>query len=119
MSFRTSSNRRAKIVWRAIAAIIDRALRIHPHERWATAQEMLDAKLVLPEPPVPEAEEMGGRQPRAAQIVDRDRRHARPGRLVDQHESGALDHSGPLWSLMMFDAFLRRAQGEVSEAAAA
>ena len=27
--------------------------------------------------------------------------------LVDQHQSGARDHSAPLWSLMMFDAFLR------------
>ena len=35
-------------------------------------------------------------------------------RLLDHHESGALDHSGPLWSLLMFDAFLRRAQGDAS-----
>jgi asparagine synthase (glutamine-hydrolysing) len=27
-------------------------------------------------------------------------------RLVDQHLSGARDHSAPLWSLLMFDAFL-------------
>jgi asparagine synthase (glutamine-hydrolysing) len=27
--------------------------------------------------------------------------------LVDQHQSGARDHSAPLWSLMMFEAFLR------------
>jgi asparagine synthase (glutamine-hydrolysing) len=26
--------------------------------------------------------------------------------LVDQHQSGARDHSAPLWSLLMFDAFL-------------
>jgi asparagine synthase (glutamine-hydrolysing) len=28
--------------------------------------------------------------------------------LVDQHEAGSHDHSQPLWSLMMFDAFLRK-----------
>jgi asparagine synthase (glutamine-hydrolysing) len=28
-------------------------------------------------------------------------------RLVEQHQSGARDHSAPLWSLLMFDAFLR------------
>jgi asparagine synthase (glutamine-hydrolysing) len=27
--------------------------------------------------------------------------------LVDQHESGARDHSAPLWALLMFEAFLR------------
>jgi len=27
--------------------------------------------------------------------------------LVDQHESGARDHSTPIWTLLMFDAFLR------------
>ena len=27
--------------------------------------------------------------------------------LVEQHESGARDHSTPLWTLLMFDAFLR------------
>jgi asparagine synthase (glutamine-hydrolysing) len=32
-------------------------------------------------------------------------------RLVDQHLSGALDHSGPLWSLLMFNAFLRQTEG--------
>jgi asparagine synthase (glutamine-hydrolysing) len=31
--------------------------------------------------------------------------------LVQEHESGARDHSAPLWSLMMFDAFLRREAG--------
>ena len=35
--------------------------------------------------------------------------------LVDQHQSGARDHSAPIWSLLMFDAFLRR---HVSETAA-
>jgi asparagine synthase (glutamine-hydrolysing) len=29
-------------------------------------------------------------------------------RLVDQHASGARDHSAPLWSLLMFDAFMRQ-----------
>ncbi len=28
-------------------------------------------------------------------------------RLVDAHQSGARDHSAPLWTLMMLDAFLR------------
>ena len=28
-------------------------------------------------------------------------------RLVDQHQSGARDHSAPLWSLLMFESFLR------------
>jgi asparagine synthase (glutamine-hydrolysing) len=27
--------------------------------------------------------------------------------MVDQHESGASDYSAPLWSVMMFEAFLR------------
>jgi asparagine synthase (glutamine-hydrolysing) len=27
--------------------------------------------------------------------------------MVSQHESGAADYSTPLWSLMMFEAFLR------------
>jgi asparagine synthase (glutamine-hydrolysing) len=27
--------------------------------------------------------------------------------LLDQHQSGRRDHSSPLWSLLMFDAFLR------------
>ena len=29
--------------------------------------------------------------------------------LVSRHESGARDYSGPIWSLLMFDAFLRSA----------
>ena len=33
-------------------------------------------------------------------------------RLVDQHEAGRADHSTPLWTLLMFDAFLRNAMGE-------
>ena len=40
-------------------------------------------------------------------------------RLVDQHQSGMRDHSAPLWSLLMFEAFLRtrrsRAGGRPSE----
>jgi asparagine synthase (glutamine-hydrolysing) len=31
--------------------------------------------------------------------------------LVNQHQTGQLDHSGPLWSLLMFDAFLRQSSG--------
>jgi len=31
--------------------------------------------------------------------------------LVAQHQSGRRDHSAPLWSLLMFDAFLRRHEG--------
>ena len=27
--------------------------------------------------------------------------------MVSRHESGAADYSAPLWSLMMFEAFLR------------
>jgi asparagine synthase (glutamine-hydrolysing) len=29
--------------------------------------------------------------------------------LIDQHESGVRDHSTPLWTLLMYDAFLRNA----------
>jgi asparagine synthase (glutamine-hydrolysing) len=32
--------------------------------------------------------------------------------LIEQHESGRRDHSTPLWSLLMFDAFLRRTMGQ-------
>ena len=28
-------------------------------------------------------------------------------RLLREHQSGARDHASPLWSLLMFDAFLR------------
>jgi asparagine synthase (glutamine-hydrolysing) len=28
-------------------------------------------------------------------------------RLLDDHESGVRDYSSPLWTLLMFDAFLR------------
>jgi asparagine synthase (glutamine-hydrolysing) len=34
--------------------------------------------------------------------------------LVDAHQSGASDHSSPIWSLLMFDAFLRNAMGEAN-----
>ena len=27
--------------------------------------------------------------------------------LIDQHQSGQRDYSAPLWTLLMFDAFLR------------
>ena len=27
--------------------------------------------------------------------------------LIDDHQSGIRDYSGPLWSLLMFDGFLR------------
>ncbi|MCC7486318.1 MAG: amidotransferase 1, exosortase A system-associated [Burkholderiales bacterium] len=32
-------------------------------------------------------------------------------RLVDDHQSGASDHSAPLWSLLMFESFLRNVMG--------
>jgi asparagine synthase (glutamine-hydrolysing) len=32
--------------------------------------------------------------------------------LVDAHQSGARDYSSPLWTLLMFDTFLRNVQGE-------
>jgi asparagine synthase (glutamine-hydrolysing) len=28
-------------------------------------------------------------------------------RLVDEHQSGVRDHSAPLWTILMFEAFLR------------
>jgi len=34
------------------------------------------------------------------------------GQIIAQHESGARDHSAAIWSLMMFDAFLRHSFGE-------
>jgi asparagine synthase (glutamine-hydrolysing) len=36
-------------------------------------------------------------------------------RLLDEHQAGTRDHSAPLWSLLMFDAFLRHADGVVPE----
>ncbi len=54
---------------------------------------------------------------RAARARSADRRttRRRPGifepaylrRLVDDHQSGLRDYSAPLWTLLMFDAFLR------------
>jgi len=35
-----------------------------------------------------------------------DRAEAR--RLVDEHQAGRHDHSAALWSLLMFEAFLRQ-----------
>jgi asparagine synthase (glutamine-hydrolysing) len=32
-------------------------------------------------------------------------------RLVDDHQSGLSDYSTPLWSLMMFESFLRNMTG--------
>ena len=32
--------------------------------------------------------------------------------IVEQHESGVRDHSTPIWSLLMYDAFLRCSLGE-------
>ncbi|WP_077034665.1 XrtA/PEP-CTERM system amidotransferase [Pelomonas sp. KK5] len=37
-------------------------------------------------------------------------------RLIEQHESGARDHSTPLWSLLMYDAFLRNVVGDSAHA---
>jgi asparagine synthase (glutamine-hydrolysing) len=30
------------------------------------------------------------------------------GEMIDQHQSGVRDHSAPLWSLLMFESFLRQ-----------
>jgi asparagine synthase (glutamine-hydrolysing) len=40
-------------------------------------------------------------------------------RIVDDHQSGRSDHSTPIWTLLMFDAFLRNAMGEMPMARAA
>ena len=40
-------------------------------------------------------------------------------RLVDDHQSGVSDHSTPLWSLLMFESFLRSATGAASPASSA
>jgi asparagine synthase (glutamine-hydrolysing) len=32
--------------------------------------------------------------------------------LVDDHQSGVRDYSAPLWTLMMFESFLRNVIGE-------
>jgi asparagine synthase (glutamine-hydrolysing) len=33
------------------------------------------------------------------------------GRMVDEHAKGARDYSASLWSLLMFEAFLRNNEG--------
>jgi asparagine synthase (glutamine-hydrolysing) len=38
--------------------------------------------------------------------------------LIQEHETGTRDHSSPLWSLLMFDAFLRNAVDGIAPAAA-
>jgi len=38
--------------------------------------------------------------------------------LVQAHQSGSSDYSAPLWSLLMFEAFLRNAMGESNREAA-
>jgi len=40
-------------------------------------------------------------------------------RLIEEHETGRRDHSAPLWSLLMFDAFLQRQAGHARPEAAA
>ena len=40
-------------------------------------------------------------------------------RLVDEHESGRHDHSTPLWSMLMFDAFMRNTMGQMPARVAA
>jgi asparagine synthase (glutamine-hydrolysing) len=37
--------------------------------------------------------------------------------LIDQHSSGRSDHSAPLWSLLMFDAFLRTSIPDMAQEA--
>ena len=39
-------------------------------------------------------------------------------KLLDQHQSGERDHSAALWSLSMFEAFLRQVHGGGSRAEA-
>ena len=36
-------------------------------------------------------------------------------RMIDEHQSGARDHSAPLWSLMMFEASMSRLLGATSD----
>ncbi len=35
-------------------------------------------------------------------------------RIVEQHETGRLDHSTAIWTLLMFDAFLRNTMNRVA-----
>ncbi|MCK6409581.1 MAG: asparagine synthase C-terminal domain-containing protein, partial [Thauera sp.] len=37
--------------------------------------------------------------------------------LVDAHQSGARDYSAPLWTLLMFEAFIRNTAGRASQPA--
>jgi asparagine synthase (glutamine-hydrolysing) len=39
--------------------------------------------------------------------------------LVDAHQSGARDYSAPLWTTMMFEAFLRNSQAAAPKPAVA
>ncbi len=43
-----------------------------------------------------------------------DRRYLQ--QLVDQHQSGRRDFSAPLWTLLMFDAFLRNVADRPADA---
>jgi asparagine synthase (glutamine-hydrolysing) len=36
--------------------------------------------------------------------------------LLDEHQSGRRDYSAPLWTLLMFDAFLRNVLGQAAKA---
>ena len=40
-------------------------------------------------------------------------------RMVEEHQSGRRDHSAPLWSLLMFEAFLRRQESHTAPAVSA
>lgn len=42
--------------------------------------------------------------------------HKTIAQIVDQHESGVRDHSTPLWTLLMYDAFLRNVMNGTAEA---
>jgi asparagine synthase (glutamine-hydrolysing) len=39
--------------------------------------------------------------------------------MVEQHQSGRSDYSAPIWTLVMFEAFLRNCLGGVEERALA
>ena len=39
--------------------------------------------------------------------------------IIEEHDSGARDHGAPIWSLLMFEAFLRSLQGGESITGAA
>ena len=40
------------------------------------------------------------------------------GKLADQHQSGVAEHSSALWSLLMFESFLRKVHHAPSASAA-